>query len=385
MKFEKNKKYLSISIYAFLVIIASITFYLLASRAEGVMSNLKVFSSILTPITIGFVMAYLFNFILRLFEERLLLNLNIKQNLKRFLSLVLTYVSVLLVLLLFMQFVLPQLVSSLSGLVNDIPSHVRGISYFVSNLANKFKLDSELNKIIIEQTDKLTSSIVLFATNLVPKIGNITKIIISSISNIILGLIISIYVLIDKEKFAAQSKKMISAILPKEGAIKTLELVSRADRIFGSFLSGKILDSLIIGVLTFVILLLVKMPYAILVSFIIGISNIIPFFGPFIGAIPAFFIILFVSPQKAILFLVLIIVIQQIDGNIIGPKILGDSLGISPFWILFSLLITGKILGFVGLIIGVPLFVFIYSIVKDLAETRLKKKGLPTETSAYKE
>lgn len=385
MKFEKNKKYLSISIYAFLVIIASITFYLLASRAEGVMSNLKVFSSILTPITLGFVMAYLFNFILRLFEERLLLNLNIKQNLKRFLSLVLTYVSVLLVLLLFMQFVLPQLVSSLSGLVNDIPSHVRGISYFVSNLANKFKLDSELNKIIIEQTDKLTSSIVLFATNLVPKIGNITKIIISSISNIILGLIISIYVLIDKEKFAAQSKKMISAILPKEGAIKTLELVSRADRIFGSFLSGKILDSLIIGVLTFVILLLVKMPYAILVSFIIGISNIIPFFGPFIGAIPAFFIILFVSPQKAILFLVLIIVIQQIDGNIIGPKILGDSLGISPFWILFSLLITGKILGFVGLIIGVPLFVFIYSIVKDLAETRLKKKGLPTETSAYKE
>ena len=162
-----------------------------------------------------------------------------------------------------------------------------------------------------------------------------------------------------------------------------MELTTRANKIFGDFLSGKILDSMIVAVLTFVILMLVKMPYAMLVSFIIGMTNIIPFFGPFIGAVPSFFIILFISPQKAILFIIIIIVIQQIDGNIIGPKILGDSLGISPFWILFSLLIFGKLLGFIGLVIGVPLFVLAYSIIKDLVESRLEKKGLPTKTKDY--
>jgi predicted PurR-regulated permease PerM len=125
------------------------------------------------------------------------------------------------------------------------------------------------------------------------------------------------------------------------------------------------------------------MPYVTLVSFIVGITNIIPFFGPFIGAVPSFFIILFVSPTKALWFLLIIFIIQQIDGNIIGPKILGDSLGISAFWILFSLLVAGKFLGFIGLVIGVPLFVFVYSIIKDIVENRLKKKGLPIETKEY--
>jgi predicted PurR-regulated permease PerM len=127
------------------------------------------------------------------------------------------------------------------------------------------------------------------------------------------------------------------------------------------------------------------MPYSLLIAFIIGVSNMIPFFGPFIGAIPSFFIILFVSPIKALWFLVIILIIQQLDGNVIGPKILGDSLGISAFWILFSLLISGEIFGFIGLIIGVPLFVFVYSIVKDNVEKRLIKKGLPVETNKYKE
>ena len=148
-------------------------------------------------------------------------------------------------------------------------------------------------------------------------------------------------------------------------------------------MTGKILDSLIIGILTFIVLKIVKMPYVTLVSFIVGITNIIPFFGPFIGAVPSFFIILFVSPVKAIWFLVIILIIQQIDGNIIGPKILGDSLGISAFWILFSLLVAGKIFGFIGMVIGVPLFVFIYSIIKDIVEYRLDKKGLPKDTDKY--
>lgn len=381
MKFNRNDKYFNIAIYAFLVLAASIVFYLVVSEVEGVFGQFKLFTTILAPIIIGFGMAYLFNFLLVMYENRVLAKVNKKY--KRFLGLVLTYVTVGIGVYLFSKFILPQLVSSLIGLVNDIPGYVRVLSKKFTDLSGELQVSEELAVIIEERFNAFTNYIVTFASNLVPKIGYFTRVLISRISNIILGLIISIYVLTDKEKFRGQGKKLLSAILPENGATKTLELTSRANLIFGNFLSGKILDSLIVAALTFVILMLVKMPYAMLVSFIIGLTNIIPFFGPFIGAVPSFFIILFISPQKAILFIIIIIVIQQIDGNIIGPKILGDSLGISPFWILFSLLVFGKLLGFVGLVIGVPLFVLAYSIIKDLIESRLKKKGLPTKTEDY--
>lgn len=381
MKFNKNDKYFNIAIYAFFVIAASIVFYLVVSEVDGVFGQFKIVTAIMAPIIIGFGMAYLFNFLLVMYENRVLVN--IKQKYKRFLGLVLTYITVGLAIYLFSKFILPQLVSSIVGLVNDIPGYVRVLSKKFTDLSENLQVSEELAVIINERFEAFTSYIVSFASDLVPKIGYFTRVIISRISNIILGLIISIYVLIDKEKFSGQSKKMLSAILPKNGADKTMELTRRANDIFGNFLSGKILDSMIVAVLTFVVFMLVKMPYAMLVSFIIGLTNIIPFFGPFIGAVPSFFIILFISPQKAILFIIIIIVIQQIDGNIIGPKILGDSLGISPFWILFSLLVFGKLLGFIGLVIGVPLFVLAYSIIKDLVESRLKKKGLPTKTEDY--
>lgn len=383
MNFKQNNKYFNIAKYTFIVIALSIVFYLLMSRFKGVVSQLKMIASIFTPIIIGFIMAYLFNFLLIFFESNFFKKINIKKATRRFLALVLTYLSILLMFLLFLQFILPQLFSSIVGLVNEIPGQAKEISDLLIDFSKNLKFSSDINNIIMEKFNDFTNYIIIFASNLIPKIGNLTKIIFSRISNIILGLIISIYILIDKETFGAQSRKIISAILPEKGRSKTIELFSRANTIFGNFLSGKILDSFIVGVLTFIVLTLFKMPYTILVSFIIGVSNIIPFFGPFIGAIPAFFIILFISTNKAFLFLIIIFVIQQIDGNIIGPKILGSSLGISPFWILVSLLISGKIFGFFGLVIGVPLFVFIYSIVKDIVEIILEKKGLPVETKAY--
>jgi len=218
---------------------------------------------------------------------------------------------------------------------------------------------------------------------LIPVIGSIVGVILASIWNIAIGLVVSVYLLFDKDRFRALGRKVVYSIFHGPRANRTLELARRADTIFGRFLSGKILDSFIIGILTYIILLIFKMPFPILISFIIGVTNIIPFFGPFIGAVPGVFIIAIVSPIQALWFIVIVILLQQFDGNILGPKILGDSLGISAFWILFSLLIAGKLLGFVGLIIGVPLFVFIYSIIKDNVERRLAKKGLPIETREY--
>lgn len=383
MEVKWNKKYNTIAIYALLVFFASIVFYLIASQVN--VFKLQVFSylSVFTPIIIGFVFAYLFNFILEFYEKRLLHKIN-KSRTKRIIGVILTYLTVLFIVFLFLKFIFPQLLESLIGLVNEIPNYVKDVSIKVAYFADKLEIDPNYNEIIFEKWNEFVTFIIQFATDLIPKIGNMTKSIVSSIWNIVLGMIVSIYLLMDKERFLALNKKITYGVLPKKGADRAIELVHRGDNIFGKFLSGKILDSIIVGILMFIILFIFKMPYAHLVAFIVGLTNIIPFFGPLIGAIPSFFIILFESPSMALWFLVIVFVVQQIDGNIIGPKILGDSLGISAFWILFSLLVGGKIFGFIGLIIGVPLFVFIYSIIKDIIENQLERKNLPIDTDYYR-
>ncbi|GFN35076.1 AI-2E family transporter [Tepidimicrobium xylanilyticum] len=386
MKVNWNTKYTTIAVYAFIVVVLSIIFYLIVSEVSLFKIQVNKYLSIFQPIIIGFVMAYIFNFILEFFETVLLSKIFTAEKhrkIKRIVGIVLTYLVVALLFYLFLKFVLPQLISSIMGLVNDIPGYFTAITNKIGEITNDFYIGEEYYDIILAKWNEFVEYILRFATDLVPKLGYLTKAIISSIWNIALGIIISIYLLLDKERFKALSKKMILSIFSEKNANRIMVLVNRIDHIFGRFLSGKILDSLIIGVLTFIVLKIVKMPYVILVSFIVGITNIIPFFGPFIGAIPSFFIIFFVSPVKGFWFLLIILIIQQIDGNIIGPKILGDSLGISAFWILFSLLVAGKILGFVGMIIGVPLFVFIYSIIKDIVEYRLEKKELPRDTKEY--
>lgn len=385
MKIKWNIKYTTMAVYAFIVAALSILFYLIVSEVSLFRIQMGKYINTFQPIIIGAVMAYIFNFILEFYENCILHNIISEKNKKRnrIIGIILTYATVILLLYLFLNFVFPQLVSSIVGLVNDIPGYVTNISKKFTEITNNFYIGEEYYQLIMEKWNELVNYIIDFATELIPKLGNFTKSILSSVWNIVLGIIISIYLLIDKEKFMALGRKITYSIFSDSGANRVLELINRGDNIFGKFLSGKILDSFIIGILTFVVLKLFKMPYVTLISFIVGVTNIIPFFGPFIGAVPSFFIILFESPVKAFWFLLIILIIQQIDGNIIGPKILGDSLGISAFWILFSLLVAGKLLGFIGLIIGVPLFVFIYSIIKDIVEARLDKKGLPTDTKEY--
>ena len=316
------------------------------------------------------------------FELKYLNKLNRKY--RRGIGLLLSYLTAIIVISLFMQFVLPQLVDSIVGLANNIPQYVNDASHVITEISEKFNLESKYMNMIVEKWNELLNYIITLLTNLIPVIGNFIMTLGSSILNVIIGIIVSIYILIDKEKFIALSRKVTFSIFSAERSKRIVELAQRSNETFGKFLSGKILDSLIIGILTFIILTIFKMPYILLISVVIGITNIIPFFGPFFGAIPSAIIILCVSPIKALWFIGIILVIQQIDGNIIGPKILGDSIGISAFWILFSLLIFAKFLGLIGMIIGVPIFAIIYSIIKENVERRLKAKGLPVETEKYK-
>ena len=387
MKVEWNKKYTTIAIYAFLVISSSIIVYLMASQAEDLKIKFSGMIATMQPFIIGSAIAYIINFILNFYEKvvfelKYLNKLNRKY--RRGIGLLLSYLTAIIVISLFMQFVLPQLVDSIVGLANNIPQYVNDASHVITEISEKFNLESKYMNMIVEKWNELLNYIITLLTNLIPVIGNFIMTLGSSILNVIIGIIVSIYILIDKEKFIALSRKVTFSIFSAERSKIIVELAQRSNETFGKFLSGKILDSLIIGILTFIILTIFKMPYILLISVVIGITNIIPFFGPFFGAIPSAIIILCVSPIKALWFIGIILVIQQIDGNIIGPKILGDSIGISAFWILFSLLIFAKFLGLIGMIIGVPIFAIIYSIIKENVERRLKAKGLPVETEKYK-
>ena len=323
---------------------------------------------------------------LEFYEEKVLKEKYIKKvklKSKRGLAITLSYVTAFLIIGMVVKFLLPQVLDSILGLINDIPTYINNTTKFVNEIIMDLNIEEQYSKTLIDNINNVINYTIKFITNLIPALGGFVARLASSIWNVILGIIVSVYLLIDKEKLCALSKKVTYGLLPESYANSIIKLVHKSNYTFGRFLIGKIIDSLIIGILTFIILAIFKMPYTILVSVIVGITNIIPFFGPFIGAIPSFIIILFVSPVQALWFLLIIFIIQQLDGNVIGPKILGDTIGISAFWILFSILVAGKVLGIIGMIIGVPLFAIFYSIVKGFIEGRLRNKGLKTETKDY--
>ena len=387
MKVEWNKRYTTIAIYSFAVIAFSILLYMMMSNIEEFSSKIDEMMVTIRPFIIGASIAYILNFMLKFYEN--LLSKWDKfdkqsKKVKRSIGLVFTYISAIIMAYLFLQFVLPQLVDSILGLANSIPQYVKDLSDFTNDLLSKVDLEPHFIELLMKQWNDLINNIITFITNMVPVIGNWVLSLSSSLFSIFVGVIVSIYMLIDKEKLLALSRKIIFAFSPNERAKFILRIAKISNDTFGKFLVGKIVDSLIIGVLTFFILSICNMPYTLLISVIIGITNIIPFFGPFFGAIPSVIIVLFVSPTKALWLVLIVFVIQQIDGNIIGPKILGDTIGVSAFWILFSLLIFSKLLGFVGMIVGVPIFAVVYSLIKETVEIRLKNKGLPTSTEEYK-
>ena len=381
MKIDWNRKYTTVAVYSFIVIACSIVFYLISSQVKLFSNKISDFIAILYPFIIGFAIAYLLNFILKFIENRI-----ISEKMKgkspskvRAISMLLTYLVAGTLCYLFIHFVWPELLESIIGLFNDIPNYVNNATIMINKLIEEFNLTPASMEILESKWKELTDFIMNFMTDIIPVIGNTIMVVISSLWNIVLGVIVSIYLLKDKEKFFAISKKITYAVFNREHSYKILELTHRANKIFGKFLGGKILDSFIIAIITFVVLTIFKMPYTLLVTVIVGVTNVIPFFGPFFGAIPSVILVRFVSPIKAFWLLI----IQRLDGNVIGPKILGDSIGVSAFWILFALLIAGKFLGLVGMLLGVPLFAFIYSIIKDVTEERLDKKGLPVNTDDY--
>ena len=389
MKLDWNRKYTTIAVYAFLVAAAILLFYsFLENNAKFQALAAKVLS-MLMPVIYGLVFAYLLNPILRFFDKKAVPKVfkKIRPKLRRGLSIFCTYFVALAFLALFSWLVIPQVVTSLTSIVGKIPTYVNSLDIWVQGLLTRLPWlnDVAVNVVqkLLDSAEQLLSASYELLSTLLPKLLVYTQQITQGVIHVAVGLIISIYLLMSKEKFFAQIKKFLSAILDTNKVERLVYVTHKTNKVFSGFIYGKLVDSLIIGVLCFIGMSIFGWDYTILISFVVGVTNVIPYFGPFIGAIPSALILLLSDPMQAFWFLIFILVLQQIDGNIIGPKILGENLGLSAFWVVFSILVFGELMGPVGMFIGVPVFAVIYILIREWTESRLKHKGLPVKTSSY--
>ncbi len=389
------RPYLAVGLISFLVIIGSIAFFFLIYRYHGFAKTLDKIMVILQPITIGLILAYLVNPVVN-FEERCLLpyakqkmkNPEQAQKVVRGISVAGALLFLALVIGILLQMVVPELYKSINGMIDTLPKQVNSFMDWISDYVDN---DSELSGYLEIGLTKGTEFFENWAqTEFLPQTKNIvagvtTGVIgvVKILFNVVIGIIISIYVLMSKEIFIGQSKKVVYALFSGKKANAIIHTVHKSNEIFGGFISGKILDSLIIGILCFICLYFMKMPYSVLVSVIVGVTNVIPFFGPYLGAVPSTILIMLANPIQGFYFVIFILVLQQVDGNIIGPKILGDSTGLSSFWVVFAILVGGGIFGIPGMIIGVPLFAVIFYILRRILNYTIQKKRLPLDSGDY--
>lgn len=392
---KQYQKYMFWGITAFLVVVASVLFFFFIFRIDAVTALVGKIFTILRPILYGLIIAYLLGPIMNFWSRKLshFLKDKIKSEKRRAgtvkgLSIFITMcIGVMIVGGLF-TLVVPRLAESIRVMMDSLPGYVLTAQEQLERLAESYP---EILAMSGEAYDKLAEHLASWVSkDFLPQmnnlLGGLTTGIISvfnSLFNLLIGIIVSIYVLSSKEQFVGQGKKILYALFRPQAANNILTVMRRSNRIFGGFISGKLIDSLIIGIICFAGLYMMKTPYLILVSVIIGVTNIIPFFGPYIGAIPSAVLILLVDWKKCISFVIFIVILQQVDGNIIGPKILGDSTGLSAFWVVFSILLGGGLFGFVGMLIGVPTFAVIYYLIKTFIEWQLGKKTLPKESLEY--
>ncbi len=398
MKDHKYGKYIVWGVTAFLVIVSCILVALLLLRWQAVRGAIGVINEILAPITYGVILAYLMSPVYnRLYGwTGMLLGKAVKKPERRasFSKALSTAGSLLFlaaVIVGLISMIIPTVVESIMGIVNSIPSYVQKISSWIQTIfANNPEVEAAVMNAYQHSVDRLlewTRSTANWMPNLETALSSVYSGVMGIVNltkNSLIGVIVMIYLLNIKDTLTAQAKKMAYGLFSLGFANELVEKCRFVHKVFGGFILGKLIDSLIIGILTFVIMSLLRMPYTMLISVIIGVTNIIPFFGPFIGAIPSAVLLLLVSPKQCLIFLILILLIQQFDGNILGPKILGNSTGLSSFWVLFSILFFGGIMGPVGMIIGVPTFAVISRLVTEAVEKRLKKKALSVNTDDYR-
>lgn len=395
MKESKYRNYICWGVTAFAVIALSIAFGFFLSGFHTIMAGLRTIFGILMPVIYGAVLAYLLlpvynktGGVLKACLEKRLKQKKLVRSISKAVATMVSLVVLFLIVAGLFRLVIPQIYTSILSLQSGIGGNINNLAGWLQKLLED---NPALEQKIIPMYEQLTNQLELWLTSsLVPSmstvIGGLSSGLLSVVTvlkNILLGVIVMVYLLNIKGTLTAQGKKLLYGILSVKKANHLIEGLRFVHRVFGGFITGKLLDSLIIGIICFVCLNWMRMPYALLVSVIVGVTNVIPFFGPFIGAIPSAFLILLVSPIKCLYFLIFILLLQQFDGNILGPKILGQSTGLPSFWVLFSILLFGGMFGFVGMIVAVPTFAVCYTVISGLVNRSLKRKELSSHTGDY--
>lgn len=396
-----NKIYFKLGLTLLLVVIASAAFNVVFSNLTGFFNVIKEFIGILMPILFGVLFAYLMNPIMQFVENGLMrLIPRLRKNdhpdqgqlasRKKFCHII-GVIAALAILLLFFylafSLVVPTIIENISSIAN--PDTFVGYYNRLTNWLKKLFSDNpELEVWVMEKLNGLYYSIEKFISELdiadaLRSVSTRVFGVLKGTMNFLLGLVIAVYMLLSKEKFLAQAKKIVVAMFSEKRANRLLEVGRRTNKIFSGFVLGKIIDSLIIGIICYIVMSLIKLDYPMLISVIVGVTNVIPFFGPLIGAIPSALLLLLVDPFKCFIFIIFIVILQQFDGNILGPRILGETVGLSSFWILISISVFSGIFGFAGMILGVPVFAVIYMLISDAVKHRLEKKGYPQNTDIY--
>ena len=376
-----------------------ILFYFGVKRYSGLKKNLAEIHMVFRPIIFGFAIAFLLSPVMTFFDDRLkdliLPHVKNKEGAKKKIRLVSSILAVMILiaaLAVILRSVIPQMVDTVTYIYNNMEKQYFSVLDWADEVTSG-RFAREINQ--AREPKKVQSFIVLvqdFFTEYMKWDGkqDMVKQITSSVigvgryvASFLIGLVVAVYFMMDKEKYKSICKKMVFGLFPVKMANPIMDVMRKAKEIFYGFFVGKIIDSIIIGIICYISMLILGWPYPVLVSVIVGVTNIIPVFGPYIGAVPTVMIIFFTNPMQGIYFLIYIIVLQQIDGNIIGPKILGDSTGVDAFWVLFAIVVGGGLFGFMGMLLGVPVVALLYYILSKVFVYLARKRGLPIKTAVY--
>ena len=392
---RRNSKYFKWGLTAFVVLMAAVVFWLIFSNLGGAYDLLLEFFGIISSLLYGCVFAYLMNPVLGLTERlygKLVQKWKWKESTKHAFVRTAGVTTTVLVFLgavyALIALIVPSIADSISELIR--PERLQGYYNTVEGWVHDIFADSSVEKWVDSNFAELLSVFTAFIQNLNVfdlLLGAASSVysVFATVFNMMIGVIAGVYILVYKKELCSQAKKITIAVCREEKADRVFEIARRTNRIFSGFVIGKLIDAIFVGVVTYLALLIMGMPFAPLIATLIGVTNIIPFFGPFIGAIPSALLLLIENPIDAVYFGIFIVILQMIDGNIIENRILGEKLGISDFWVLVAILISGGVFGFMGMLLGVPIFAVIYTIIADIVNKRLRKKNLPTDTDLYGE
>ncbi len=388
----------------FLVLISAAAVYLLIINLDDIFSGIMFMLGVLKPVIYGMIIAYLLNPLTKMYYRLLSKGYEKKGRspsdktvrIMESMTIVFALLTGVLIIAILCWLVIPQLITTVISLIETVPSQANDYyNYITEKIQSNKYIASRMQDTVLQATkymDNIMNNDLFpwLKSELLPNLNIYAKqfangvmSFVNVLYNLFIGIIVAIYLLKGKRVFAAQAKKITYGVCRKKTADTIIHYVRISNNMFSGFISGKIVDSTIIGIICFVLMTVFRLPYALLVSVIVGVTNVIPVFGPYIGAIPSALLILLVSPVQALYFIILVAILQQVDGNIIGPAILGESTGLSAFWVLFSILFFGGFWGIAGMLVGCPLFAVIYTIAKDFINYCLEKRKLSTDTQTY--